>query len=226
MEYSDFRTVSFYSSWTDNSLPVDMTFSWEDHYCGNTDYYSRTLPIFKQWLFPVEGAKPWISYWNQELIKEVREDFFKVVVPVFQGSESILFGSMIGVSQNFFDGSEEQIMKKLHRFQNLICFVQKAQKQNISNLYEKFYNYRIETDSSDPEDGSTSLMNFITSLDGFDPLAIEKLVKEMLAEQKAEDKKREEELKQKEFEDLSQKLSNVDFNEIEQLLKLKKELNK
>lgn len=226
MYFASFDKVKVSYMPDDNSMLMNLHLSRKDNHCGNTYYDERYLEVFKEWFFAEDGQKPWLTYWRSEFILETKTIFETLVPTIFPEEKLSWFYSLLGVSAHFFDSAEELIMKKIHRFQNFNYFLSKAKAERLEDIYPTLINFAIVWDPTDAEDGTTTLATYLTSLDKFDPVTINKILKEVLKEQEDEKRILEKEKKNKELAKLVNKFSNTDLNELEQLFKLKKELNK
>lgn len=226
MYFSSFDKASISFMPEDNNGFMGLLLSSSDYRCGSYNYEERALSIFKEWLFATEGEKPWISWWQKELISDVKYQFNSLVKKLFPERQISWFYTFLGVNEHFFEGSVETILSKISRFQNFNYFLSKAHAEKIQNIYPLLCNFEIIVDPKDTEDGRTTLINYLISLDNFNPLAINKVIKSITSEQAKEAQKKEKIIKEKELKKLSKKFSKEELEEIEKLLKLKKELNK
>lgn len=226
MRFASFDKAKINYMSSDNASPVSLELSYHDYHCGNNYSEERTLDVFKEWFFTPDGEKPWIDFWNLSLILETQNEFAGVVKKEFPEQKLSWMYSLLGVSDVFFDSPRDLIIKKIARFQNFKWFTYQASKEKVDNLYELLVNFRIVIDPKDKEDGSTSLINYLNSLEKFSPVVINKILKDIIKEREIERKKEEKKKKAKELTRLSDKFSNTDLAELEELLRLKKELGK
>lgn len=218
-DYSRFEKAEVYYLSEDNSDEVTLKLSWDHYSCGSSEREERDITIQKSWLWASIEERPWLKDWDREFMSSIKWSFCSMMDVKFRGEikEEIL--STLGIKDvRTLEG--EALVEKLPLMKNWNLFYENAKKFNVGSCSE------ILDKTVVVKGKEINIKEAMLSFKNYSPEKIDEIFKALDFDAKQAKQKKEKEEKEASLKALTEKFSNINLKEIEEMLKLKKELNK